>query len=81
MHSPLRIGQVHGLALVFSALRPALVVYILCLVLETCTARLLRRYQRYHDTTVRRSSLAVLIRRHSEEETSPGRIDWQTSKP
>jgi hypothetical protein len=35
MRKPLRIGQVHGLNLVFSALRPAVVVYISCLVIET----------------------------------------------
>jgi hypothetical protein len=35
MRKPIRIGHVHGLTLVFSALRPAVVVYILCLVLET----------------------------------------------
>lgn len=35
MRKPLRIGQVHGLSLVFSALRPAVAVYISCLVIET----------------------------------------------
>jgi hypothetical protein len=35
MRKPLRIGQVHGLNLVFSALKPAVVVYISCLVIET----------------------------------------------
>ena len=35
MRKPLRIGHVHGLSLVFSALRPAVIVYISCLVVET----------------------------------------------
>jgi hypothetical protein len=35
MRKPLRIGHVHGLSLVFSALRPAVAVYISCLVIET----------------------------------------------
>jgi hypothetical protein len=35
MRKPLSIGQVHGLTLIFSALRPAVVVYISCLVIET----------------------------------------------
>lgn len=35
MRKPLRIGQVHGLSLVFSALRPAVLVYISCLIIET----------------------------------------------
>lgn len=35
MHKPLHLGQVHGLKLVFSALRPAVIVYICCLTIET----------------------------------------------
>lgn len=35
MRAPLRIGHVHGLKLVFSALRPAVAVYIVSLVMET----------------------------------------------
>lgn len=35
MHKPLHLGQVHGLKLVFSALRPAVIVYIGCLTIET----------------------------------------------
>ena len=35
MHKPLRIGKVHGLTVVFGSLRPAVAVYIMCLVLET----------------------------------------------
>lgn len=41
MINPVRLGRVHGLALIFNALRPCLVVYLGCLVLEnllhTCT--------------------------------------------
>lgn len=44
MYKPLRIGQVHGLNLVFSALRPSVAIYISCLVLQTllhtCTQEL-----------------------------------------
>jgi uncharacterized membrane protein YecN with MAPEG domain len=34
VHKPLQLGKAHGLSLVFAALRPAVLVYIACLVLE-----------------------------------------------
>lgn len=37
VRKPLRLGRVHGLALVFSALRPAVAVYLGCLVVEQLT--------------------------------------------
>ena len=37
VRKPLRLGKVHGLALVFSALRPAVAVYLGCLVVEQLT--------------------------------------------